>query len=127
MAGKNADEVAYRARALEAIKSSEDALAQGHLETAVSRSYYACFYAVHSKLASLDLEATSHKQVGILFRRHFIANGKMAKRYNVIWEGLQKYRMDADYTPVPKIDPEKAQSLVNQAIDFVETLIGTKA
>lgn len=123
MAEKDSNAKAYEERAIAALKAASDNLSQGHLETAVSRAYYACFYAVHSALQTLGLIATSHKQTGILFRKHFIATGKMDKKFNRTWDTLQKYRMDADYEPVSMIDHNKAESLVDQARDFVNTLI----
>ena len=117
---------AFRSRALEALKSAEDAIGQEHKETAVSRAYYACFFAVHSRLETLKLSAASHKQTGILFRKHFIATGLMDKKFSGSWEELQTFRMDADYAPVPDITPEKARDLVSQAEEFVNQLLRTK-
>lgn len=127
MAEPDTAQSAYYQRALEALRAATDNLTQGHLETAVNRAYYACFYAVHSVLQNLNLIATSHKQTGILFRKHFIATGKMDKKFNRTWESLQKYRMDADYDPLPIISREKTASLIDQAKEFVDTLFSIPA
>lgn len=113
----------YKARALEAIESAKDALANRHLETAVSRSYYACYYAIHSKLEEIKEVAGSHKQTAILFRKHFIKSGKMDQSYSVILRKLSDWRMDADYAPIPDINEERAKELTEKAIDFVQTLL----
>ena len=123
MAREIGDEGAYRARAIEALKAAQDNLTQSHLETAVSRAYYACFYAVHSRLAALKAVAMSHKRTGILFRKYFIATGEIDKRFNATWSALQEHRMDADYAAVPSLDPERAKKLVSQAREFVEGLL----
>lgn len=125
MAEPDTAQSAYRQRAIEALKAASDNLTQGHLETAVNRAYYACFYAVHSVLQNINVIATGHKQTGILFRKHFIAAGKIDKKFNRTWESLQTYRMDADYDPIPMISHEKAASLIDQAKEFVEALLPT--
>lgn len=113
----------FRARAYEAIDSAKDALAGGHLETAVSRSYYACYYAIHSRLEEKGKIAGSHKQTGILFREFFIKNGAMDKKYSTMFRELSEWRMDADYSPMPETSHEKVAMLVQEAEEFVKTIL----
>lgn len=116
----------YRLRADEAINSAKDALKNEHSETAVSRAYYACFYAIHSRLEEMGDVAGSHKQVGILFRKYFIKTGLLDKKYSVILRELSDWRMDADYSPLPEISSEKAHDLIAKAEDFVKKIIAIK-
>lgn len=113
----------FRLRALEAVESARDALKDNHIETAVSRSYYACYYAIHSRLEKKGERAGSHKQTGILFRKLFIKTGIVDKRYSTILRELSDWRMDVDYAPVPEVDKETAIKLVDKATDFVKTLL----
>lgn len=113
----------YETRARKEIAEAKDHLKREFLETAVSTAYYSCFYAIHSQLARLGVLAKSHKQTGIEFRRHFVRTGKMDKKYSKIWTELSKWRLTADYTAIPVIDNNKAAELVNQASDFVDTLL----
>lgn len=113
----------FRTRALEAMESAKDALSNGHLETAVSRSYYACYYAIHSKLEEMGEIAGSHKQTGILFRKFFIKTGLMDQKFSVTLRELSEWRMDVDYAPSPEIDKTLANRLVKKADDFVTNLL----
>lgn len=114
--------MSYIERADEALASAKDALEDGHLETAVSRAYYACFYSVHSQLAKRKQIASSHKQTGIKFRELFIKTGLLDKNFSDILKGLEKWRMDVDYAPCPEITPKKAAELVKKAEEFVTAL-----
>lgn len=112
----------YQVRAHEALLSAKDALADGHLETAISRAYYACYYAIHSKLEEKGEVAGSHKQTGILFRKIFIKTGLMDKRYSVFFRELFEWRMDSDYAPFPEATKELADDAIKKAEDFVATI-----
>lgn len=113
----------YRERAEEALRSAHDALRDGHRETAVSRAYYACYYAIHSRLEARGEMAGSHKQTGIRFRELFIKAGRLDKKYSVIYRELTEWRMDADYSPVPNVTSERAAGLVTSAQEFVSALL----
>lgn len=113
----------YETRACKEINEAKEHLKREFLETAVSTAYYSCFYAIHSQLARLGVMAKSHKQAGIEFRRHFIRTNKMDKKFSKIWAELSKWRLTADYTAMPVIDKNKAMELVEQADDFIETLL----
>ncbi|MBI5299753.1 MAG: HEPN domain-containing protein [Deltaproteobacteria bacterium] len=116
----------YETRAREAIKEAKMLLSQSFLDSTVSKSYYACFYAVHARLAALGILAGTHKQTGIQLRRHFIKTKLMETKYSDIFRELAKWRLIADYTALPPIDEKKAQELVAMAEDFVTTLLQIK-
>jgi len=113
----------YQGRALRALQEAYTHLENRFLETSVSTAYYACYYAVYSRLAALGIKAASHKQVGIQFRRHFIKTKKLLPTFSDTWQKLFKWRMEVDYAPVPDINLEKATSLVQQAEEFVTSLL----
>ncbi len=117
---------AYARRAREAVVAARDALKQGHLEMAVSRAYYACFYAMHAQLEGLGESAGSHKQTAILFRQYFIKTELLDVRFSVILRELAEWRAIADYSPDPKIVKEHASALVAKAADFVKALLALR-
>lgn len=116
----------YRERALREIKEARTHLENRFLESAVSTAYYSCFYAVHAQLARLGIEAGSHKQTGIEFRRHFIKNKKLPAKLSETWQKLSESRMEADYLAVPEIDLEKAKELIGLAEEFVAQVLGAE-
>ncbi|MBI4374213.1 MAG: HEPN domain-containing protein [Deltaproteobacteria bacterium] len=113
----------FKDRALREIKEARSHLKNSYLESAVSTAYYSCFYAVHSQLARLGVEASSHKQAGIQFRRHFIKTKKLSVRFSEIWQKLSGWRMEVDYDSMPDVDDERAGELVMQAEEFVAELL----
>lgn len=114
---------AFRKRAEEEIQVARHLFQQGHEEACISRAYYACFYAIHVQLAARGIEASSHKQTGIEFRRLFIKTGRLDKRYSDILEELSSSRMDADYDAFPVSDRDLTQALLKRATDFVQTVL----
>lgn len=115
----------YKDRAHREIKEAREHLKNHYLESAVSTAYYSCFYAVHSRLAEMGIEAGSHKEVGIRFRLHFIKTRRLPVALSETWQRLSDSRMDADYDPSPDIDPEKAGELVRLAEEFVEAVLAS--
>ena len=116
----------YKTRALREIAEAKEHLQKKFLETAASTAYYSCFYSVHSQLARLGVMASSHKQAGIEFRRHFVRTNLLDKKYSRVWSDLSKWRSLVDYTALPIIDMAKAKELVEGAEDFVTTLLAIK-
>ena len=116
----------YEIRARREIAEAREHLNKAFLETAASTAYYACFYAIHSQLARLGVLAGSHKQAGVEFRRHFILNNLLDKKYSRFWTELSKWRQTVDYTALPVIDEEKGKELVDMAEDFVMVLLKIK-
>lgn len=113
----------YDQRAHQSINEAKTHLQNGFLESAVSTSYYACFYAIHSQMTRLGVEVSSHKQVGIEFRRHFIQNKKLPIKFSETWQKLFQQRMEADYAPSPEIDSKEASNLVQLAEEFVTQIL----
>lgn len=109
----------YKGRAVKAISEAKLHLENGFFETAVSTAYYACFYAVNARLARLGIEASSHKQVGIQFRRFFIRTKRLPAHFSETWQQLFKWRMEVDYAPVPRVDRARATQLLGLAEEFV--------
>jgi len=113
----------FRDRALRGIAEARSHLQNGYLESAVSTAYYSCCYAIHSQLASRGIEASSHKQAGIQFRRLFIKSKKLPAQFSETWQQLSEWRMEADYDSSPDIDDPRAQELVQLAEEFITELL----
>lgn len=120
---KQNEQELFKQRSLEALQAARDAVGQSHLEAGVSRVYYACYYAIHSRLSAMGALPASHKQTGIRFRELFIKTGKLDKKFSDILTELSEWRMDVDYSPLPEITSEKAKELIAQAEMFVNALL----
>jgi len=117
----------FKGRALRSIKEAKVHLKNHFLESAVSTAYYGCFYAIHSQLAQSGIEVSSHKQVGIQFRRLYIKTKKLPTRFSAILQKLSEWRMEVDYDSAPDIDAARAGELVSLAGEFVEELFRIQA
>ena len=62
-------------RAAEALRESELLAAAGHGRGAISRLYYAAFYAARALLALRGLDSSKHSGTIALFQQHFVKTG----------------------------------------------------
>ena len=81
-------------RAKATILEVETLIANGFWNTAISRMYYACFYAVGALLVKYDVEASTHAGIRQQFGMLFVKNGKfdksLAKHYTELFEKRNK-------------------------------------
>ncbi|OGQ47779.1 MAG: hypothetical protein A3H42_01780 [Deltaproteobacteria bacterium RIFCSPLOWO2_02_FULL_46_8] len=114
--------LSYRKRAVDDIKAAEEMFASRFYLAAISRAYYAAFYAVTAALLAKDVKVQKHKQLGIEFRRHFIKTGTLSKKYSEILEELFQARQNADYDAIPEITETRVRELIEEAKDFVQAV-----
>lgn len=113
----------YRQRAREDLRAAEEMLASRFHLAAISRAYYALFYAATAILLEEGIVVHRHKQLGIEFRKHFIKTKKLPKKYSEILEELFQARQTADYDAIPEISETRVKELLEEAKDFVQTLL----
>jgi uncharacterized protein (UPF0332 family) len=114
----------YRKRSREEIEAARTMLKSHFHAAAISRSYYAVFYAMNALLIEKDIVTKSHKQTAIEFRKHFIKTEFFDMKYSNILDELFNVRMLSDYDALLEIDEEKTNYLIDLAEDFVETVLG---
>lgn len=109
----------YKARAKEEIEASK-LLAGSHIHAgAVSRAYYACFYAISYLLLQEGVETRTHKQLAIEFRKRFIKTGKLEKKFSRTLDRLFNARMISDYDATIDMDKIEVNSLIELSEEFV--------
>lgn len=113
---------AYQVRALEDIRAAEQLLGSQFDLAAISRAYYAVFYAITAALLANGTETRSHKQLGIQFRKQFIKTKKVPQKFSPLLEELFQARQAADYDAIPEMDSSEVQHLVKSAAEFVELM-----
>jgi len=110
-------------RARKYLSSAASLIALSDYESAVSRCYYAMFYAAESLLLSKGLTFSSHKAVISAFGEHFVKTAifpkEMSKELNRAFEKRQV--SDYEYTFV--ISKEESEALLKSATDFIEKII----
>ena len=69
----------------------------GYQRQAISRAYYAAFYAAEEALASLDESRSKHSGVIAAFGKHVVREGGVEETFGRILRALFEQRNDADY------------------------------
>jgi len=110
---------AWMARAHEAIASAAHSLTGGFHSDAVSRSYYAVFYAATALLTTRGIIANSHQAAMKLLSREFVKTGLLPGDYGRFLNVMFRERQDADYVDVPGTSAQQAEGLLERARDFV--------
>lgn len=112
----------YLHLAMEDLTAAEDNLRLGHLRVAVSRAYYAMFYAVTAVLGSRGLWRSKHQGIIAAFGEHLVKRGLVEPQYGRILHDAFEARLDGDYAPHPDLDKDSAAKLIGNAEAFVRRM-----
>ena len=82
-------------------------IANGYVETAANRLYYAAYYAVSALLVSYKYEASTHNGVIQMFGKAFIKSKILDRKYGTIFNQLFSLRMTGDYEDRRFLDIEE--------------------
>ena len=91
-----------------------------YYNTALSRLYYSCFYAVQALLLSIDISPKSHKGVRTNFSRYFIKENIFPKEFDSFFNRMFDERQFADYMDIDEIDEETIHILLEKAHYFIQ-------
>jgi len=91
-------------------------------DTAMSRLYYAAFYAINALLAINGFNPKTHTGTKTIFNKEFILTGKIESRFSDFYSFLMAKRFEADYDDFVFIDEKKIQSLLEETEVFVATI-----
>ena len=91
-------------------------------DTALSRLYYAAFYALNALLAVNGFNPKTHNGTKSVFNKEFILTGKVEGHYSDFYSFLMAKRFEADYDDFAFIDENKMQSLLAQTEEFVNMI-----
>jgi len=87
--------------------------------TAVSRLYYSCYYAVIALLIKHNIEARSHSGVRSKFGNIFIKTGEIDVRFGKLFSRLADFRQKGDYGDLYDFDEKMVLPLVDQVKEFL--------
>jgi uncharacterized protein (UPF0332 family) len=109
-------------RADDNLESIQLLIDNGYHDIAVSRSYYAMFYAAEAVLLTKKLKFSSHSGVVSQFGIHFIKTGvfkpELGRNFNRAFDD----RSSADYGFKSEINKETAEKAFYRADNFVKQL-----
>lgn len=107
------------AAAREKLTSASILLREGQFKDAISRAYYAMYYAATALLIQKGEAPKTHKGVLVLLHQYFIKEGVMDTSFAKMLEVVKQQREDADYEPELVVDREDAEGAHKKAEDFV--------
>ena len=109
----------YLAKAEEKLGVVDRLLAQQDFEDAVSRAYYAAYYAAQALLLSEGLESRSHRGLVSLVGLHFVKTGRLDKKFGRYLSNLMEDRQQSDYNLFSGLEKEDAEQALEEAKEFV--------
>ena len=118
MSGRTVEAIARSEKELGAARVLADG---GFSEQAVSRAYFACFYAAEAALLSLGETRSRHSGVIAAFSKLVIKDGGLDPGAGAILRSLFEDRNQADYRFL-EAPPETAKSAISRASEFVDAV-----
>jgi uncharacterized protein (UPF0332 family) len=107
-------------RANNALNASEALVSEELFDDAISRAYYAMFYAAKALLIRDGVTTGSkHSAVVSAFGREYAKSGKVDPRYHQMLIEDFEWRQKADYDVFWHADRETAQGRVDDAREFI--------
>ena len=91
----------------------------GLLDIALSRAYYACFYALTAALYAINVVRDKHSGVRDALSQFLVKPGLVEEEYKDIYNVLKEKREGSDYDPRFVADPDEAMRLLADAERFV--------
>ena len=113
--------VAYRMkRAREAIDEAKILFDGGHINSYISRLYYACFYAVSALLLMKDISTSKHGYLRSLMHREFVKTGQIPKELGKHFDLLFNNRLKGDYADFASFKAEDVSGWLKETQTFVD-------
>jgi uncharacterized protein (UPF0332 family) len=119
----NSEYIQYRfKRSQESFDEALIMIQNSKWNTAVSRLYYSCYYAVIALLLKHDIETRSHNGVRTKFSDTFIKTGKIDVKFGKLFSHLADYRQKGDYGDLYDYDDKIVLPLVDQVKEFISEI-----
>lgn len=107
-------------RAGEKLEVARSLLEDCFYSDAVSRAYYAMFYAARALLTERGMYPKTHRGVISQFGLEFVKDGKFERAVFDLFVRAQEDREEADYGLLSGIEAEEARKIVNGAELFLK-------
>ena len=114
----------YLDRAHLDLEAAEVNIREGYHAVAVTRAYYAIFYAAIALILSKGIWRSKHSGVMAAFRQYFIKPGLIEVEYSDIYGNAFDTRLDSDYDMTATIDRDIAEDVPSDAQRFVARVEG---
>jgi len=122
---KPADKAYIEHRLLRAQESPDEVrvlIGAGHYRTAVSRLYYACFYAVSALLLTEGRRVSKHSGVRALFDQFWVNTGRVPVRRGRFYRRMFQHRQKADYADLATFEQAMVEGWLREAVESVQEI-----
>ena len=93
--------------------------ADGYYNDAVSKAYYAMFYASRALLLAVGQDPHMHTGVVSLFGEHFVKTGKADAKFGRTLAVAKRLREESDYDERKHATKEEAEQAILDADEFI--------
>jgi uncharacterized protein (UPF0332 family) len=104
------------------VSEIETLLEHNFLKAAVSRMYYACFYAVTALLMHKGIKVKSLSGAIQMMDVHYVKPGLLPIRMCQFYTLVHNSRIEGDYNPFAEFQHENVRQLYLQAVEFINTV-----
>ena len=94
----------------------------GLYDDAVSRAYYAMFYAAKAALLAEGVDLRRHSSAVTKFRELFVVTGRVDAEYLRYLGRAQSAREQSDYAPFVPLSKEGTEEILDTAESFIEKI-----
>ena len=108
--------------AKEKVKASRILADSGNYRDAISRAYYAIYYAAKAFLLYHGQDPYSHKGVSVLFHKFCATHKKPDASFAKMLSVLQEARLEADYKEKVRLTQKDAQEAIDMAQSFLKEI-----
>lgn len=109
-------------KAEQSLASAELELNAGHVNFAVNRLYYACFYAVTALLLRDGKQLAKHSAVKSEFSRTYVKPGTVGVKWSKFYQRLFDDRQESDYIPTTTFETSDVAGRIQQAREFIDLI-----
>lgn len=108
-------------RAKRSLRSAQNLLEDGDHDFAMSRAYYAMFYAASAALLSRDVERSKHSGAIAAFGQHLVKSGRFTAEHQQRLQAAFADRSEGEYAGVFP-SREAVERRLGEAREFVEAV-----
>ena len=117
-----ADVKHYLDRADQDLRAVQSILGEGFYAIAISRAYYAMFYAASALLASKGISRSKHSGVISAFSEYFVKTDLLEAEYARMLAHAFNARLGSDYDVAAYVDQASAEAVIQDARHFVDRI-----
>ncbi len=107
-------------KASRSVRAAEKLLADGDVDFAASRAYYALFYVDEALLNEKDLQFKKHGGVHGAFAEHFIKTKQVDPKFHSWLVDAFDERIQGDYEVESEVDSAIVKITIQQAQEFLQ-------